>query len=43
MDAKEDRVSYRESDLECQDKYKIGMDDQLLKKWNALAQVYMPR
>ena len=43
MEAEEDRVSYSENDLECQEKYKIGIDDRLLRKWNALAQVYMSR
>jgi len=38
MEAEEDRVSYSENDLECQEKYKIGIDDRLLRKWNALAQ-----
>ena len=27
--------------LNDQEKYKIGIDDRLLKKWNDLAQVYM--
>ena len=43
MEPEEDRVSYSENDLECQEKYKIGIDDRLLRKWNALAQVYMSR
>jgi len=38
MEAEEDKVSYSENDLECQQKYRIGIDDRLLKKWNALAQ-----
>ena len=42
-EAEEEKVSYSENDLECQEKYKIGIDDRLLKKWNALAQVYMSR
>ena len=41
MEAEEDKVSYSENDLECQQKYRIGIDDRLLKKWNALAQVCM--
>ena len=43
MEAEEDKVSYSENDLEGQEKYKIEIDDRLLKKWNALAQVYMSR
>ena len=42
-EAVEDKVSYSEKDLEGQEKYKIEIDDRLLKKWNALAQVYMSR